>query len=126
MYCCFTYLSEIFCFLILPQGDISAKGVGAHMLAALGPIQSVTRGHISADPCEAEAPLRLSPRETETLDLIGKGCTSKEIAGLMGLRPTTVASYRRSLCRKLGLHSTASLAAYAARFSGPADGSPQS
>jgi DNA-binding CsgD family transcriptional regulator len=61
-------------------------------------------------------PVSLSRRETETLALIGRGHTSKEIAELLGLSVTTIAGYRRGRCRKLGLHTTASLAAHAARL----------
>jgi DNA-binding CsgD family transcriptional regulator len=52
-------------------------------------------------------------RELEILDLLGRGKTSKEIAVLLKLRVTTIASHRKSICRKLGVHSTAELIRYA-------------
>lgn len=61
-----------------------------------------------------EIPL-LSPRERQILGLIGKGMTTKEIAGALGLSGHTVAGYRKSLCRKLGAHSTAELVAMGVR-----------
>jgi two-component system, NarL family, response regulator NreC len=48
-------------------------------------------------------------REREILELLGQGKTSKEIAGLLNLRVTTIASHRKNICRKLGAHSTAEL-----------------
>jgi two-component system response regulator NreC len=48
-------------------------------------------------------------RELEILDLLGRGKTSKEIAGLLSLKVTTIASHRKNICRKLGAHSTAEL-----------------
>ena len=54
-----------------------------------------------------------STREREILTLLGRGKTSKEIAVLLNLRITTIASHRRSICRKLGAHSTAELIHYA-------------
>jgi DNA-binding CsgD family transcriptional regulator len=54
-----------------------------------------------------------STREREILKLLGQGKTSKEIAELLTLRITTIASHRRSICHKLGVHSTAELIHYA-------------
>ncbi len=61
---------------------------------------------------DALGPVPLTPRETEILLLIGKGLTSKEIAVLLNLTITTIGSYRKNICSKLDLHSTASLASY--------------
>jgi DNA-binding NarL/FixJ family response regulator len=61
---------------------------------------------------------RLSRRESELLRLIGHGLVSKEIASRLKLSPATVAAYRKSICRKLDLHSTASLALHAAKIYG--------
>ncbi len=54
-----------------------------------------------------------STREREVLELLGQGKTSKEIAVLLTLSIPTIASHRRSICRKLGVHSTAELIHYA-------------
>jgi len=56
----------------------------------------------------------LSAKEQEILALIGHGLTTKEIAAATTLSPQTVATHRRTLCRKLDLHSTAALVACAA------------
>ena len=64
---------------------------------------------------------RLSRRESEMLRLIGQGLASKEIAVRLDLTPSTVAAYRKRLCKKLDLHSTAELALHAARIYGHAE-----
>lgn len=56
----------------------------------------------------------LTPRETEILAILGQGKTSKQIAAALKVSVATVARHRKSICRKLGLHSTAELVAYAA------------
>lgn len=53
------------------------------------------------------------------LRLIGQGLASKEIAVRLKLSPSTVAAYRKGLCRKLDLHSTSELALHAAKVYGP-------
>ena len=57
----------------------------------------------------------LTPREKEILILIGHGLTSKEIASELRLSVETVKNHRKSICRKLSLHSTAELVAHAAK-----------
>jgi DNA-binding CsgD family transcriptional regulator len=56
----------------------------------------------------------LSKRERDVLKLLGLGKTSKEISVLLAISITTIASHRRSICRKLAIHSTAELVHYAA------------
>lgn len=55
----------------------------------------------------------LTKREREILRLLGLGKTSKEISALLAISITTIASHRRSICRKLAVHSTAELVRYA-------------
>lgn len=57
----------------------------------------------------------LSARERQIIALIGQGKTSKEIAVRLALSVATIGSHRRSLCRKLRVHSTAELVHYAVR-----------
>ena len=52
---------------------------------------------------------RLSPRERQVLDLIGKGKTTKEIAAILSLSTGTAGNHRKSICRKFKIHSTAEL-----------------
>ena len=62
---------------------------------------------------EARASELFTARELEILQLLGHGKTSKEIAVLLKLRVTTIASHRKNICRKLNAHSTAELISYA-------------
>lgn len=55
------------------------------------------------------------------LRLIGQGLASKETAVRLKLSPSTVAAYRKSICRKLDLHSTSELALHAARIYGQSE-----
>jgi DNA-binding CsgD family transcriptional regulator len=55
----------------------------------------------------------LSVRERDVLKLLAEGKSSREIAALLTLSPTTISSHRRSICRKLDIHSTAQLVRYA-------------
>jgi DNA-binding CsgD family transcriptional regulator len=56
----------------------------------------------------------LTRAEGRVLSLIGQGKISKEIAASLAISLLTVGNHRKSLCRKLNVHSTAELAAYAA------------
>ncbi len=58
-------------------------------------------------------PDTLTQRETEVLGLIGKAKTSKQIALALNLSVHTVGNHRKHICRKLGLHTTAELVAFA-------------
>ena len=56
----------------------------------------------------------LTKREQEILVLIGKGQASAQIAEALFVSLHTVSAHRKNLCRKLQLHTTAALAAFAA------------
>jgi len=58
---------------------------------------------------------KLTPREKEVLKIIGLGKTTKQVADQLGLSVSTVGNHRKHICRKLSLHSTAELVAFAAR-----------
>jgi len=58
----------------------------------------------------------LTPRQREVLQLIAEGRSSKEAAVILGTSVKTVNFHRDQLKRKLGVHSTAELATYAARI----------
>ncbi len=60
--------------------------------------------------------LILSHRQKTVLRLIGKGLTSKEIVIELNLSPLTISTYRREICHKLNVHSTAELVAVATQW----------
>ncbi len=58
--------------------------------------------------------VKLTAREQQVFELIGRGKTTKEIAMVLKLSPGTIGNYRKSICRKLNTHSTAELVSCAA------------
>ena len=57
----------------------------------------------------------LSPRESEVLQLLAEGKSSKEIAAMLHISVRTADTHRRNIVRKLNLHSVAELTKYAIR-----------
>lgn len=66
----------------------------------------------------------LTDRENEVLGLIGSGYTTKEIATMLRITPNTISDHRKHICKKLDLHSAASLIAYAAQTMKKLTGTP--
>jgi len=65
---------------------------------------------------ESSAGLKaLTPREREVLLLVVAGRTSKEIARLAGVQPSTVDTYRSRIMAKLGIEDLPSLVRFAVR-----------
>jgi DNA-binding CsgD family transcriptional regulator len=57
----------------------------------------------------------LSPRERQVLKLVVEGKTSKEIAGIVGVKPSSIDTYRSRIMAKLEVTDLASLVRYAIR-----------
>jgi len=49
----------------------------------------------------------LTPREQEILELVGRGCSSRQIAEQLIISQHTVETHRRNICSKLGLSGAA-------------------
>jgi len=64
-------------------------------------------------PLAGERTRRLTPRETEVLQLICDGLSNKEIAAKLELSVNTVAVHRANIMNALGVHKTAELVVYA-------------
>ena len=62
---------------------------------------------------------RLTDRELQVLQLIGKGLTSREIAASMNLSIKTIGTYRERIKEKIGLRSAAELMRYAVLLDAP-------
>jgi DNA-binding NarL/FixJ family response regulator len=58
----------------------------------------------------------LTPRQSEVLHLVGLGKTTKEIASALDLSTSTIRAYRRHICNKLSVHSTAELIVSATHY----------
>lgn len=68
-----------------------------------------------SDDREREEQVALTERESEVLQLVGKGYTLPEIAGQLGLSRHTVADYVKQIYRKLNISSRAEAALEAVR-----------
>ena len=67
---------------------------------------------MTADQGEAVV---LTPRETDVLRLVGRGLTVNEAAEVLGLSPSTLSGYVKTIYRRLGINSRAEAALEAAR-----------
>lgn len=75
--------------------------------------------HLLLDRREAtrvEDSASLTPRQLQVLTLIGKGRSTKEIAGLLGVSVKTVETHRARLMQALGLYGTNALMRVALRW----------
>ena len=57
----------------------------------------------------------LTPRETEVVQAIAEGKSSKEIARTLGISEPTAETHRANLMRKLDVHSVSEIVRYAIR-----------
>lgn len=57
----------------------------------------------------------LTPREREVLQWVAKGCSTKELAGQLGMSVKTAETHRSNIMRKLGLRSVSEMVRYAVR-----------
>ncbi|UOD49792.1 response regulator transcription factor [Orrella daihaiensis] len=57
----------------------------------------------------------LSEREKQVVRLVSDGHSSKEIARILTISPSTVEVHRRNIMRKIGAHKTADITRYAIR-----------
>jgi RNA polymerase sigma factor (sigma-70 family) len=57
----------------------------------------------------------LSPRERQVLKLVVEGKTSKEIAAVVGVKPSSIDTYRSRIMTKLEVGDLASLVRFAIR-----------
>jgi DNA-binding NarL/FixJ family response regulator len=64
-------------------------------------------------PLAGERARRLTPRETEVLQLICNGLSNREIAAQLDLSVNTIAVHRANIMNALGVHKTAELVVYA-------------
>ncbi|NTF59063.1 response regulator transcription factor [Agrobacterium rhizogenes] len=69
---------------------------------------------------EIVSPIPLTLRERQVLLLSAQGQTSRQMAERLGISPLTARKHRENLMRKLNLHRTAEVTAYAVRLGLPA------
>lgn len=83
-----------------------------HLSAHLSITDPESEGLSTAVGLELE---KLSEREQEVLELIARGMTSNDIAGMLEISPNTVARHRERIMKKLDLHNAAELTRFAIR-----------
>jgi DNA-binding CsgD family transcriptional regulator len=59
---------------------------------------------VKREPCAEKGPV-LTPRERQTLTLLASGCSTSEMAELMGIATDTVRNHVKALCRRLDAQS---------------------
>lgn len=93
---------------ILAGGYYFSEEMTASFLSRLG------GGRVATTPSD---PLdRLSDRELEIFELLGRGHTSSEIAAALAISPKTVETHRARIKEKLGVSSGRELLLYAVRW----------
>jgi DNA-binding NarL/FixJ family response regulator len=68
---------------------------------------------VPKSPVPTSSVPRLTDRETEVLQMVAEGLTSKQVASRLGLSPRTVENHVQSTMRKLQLHNRTGLVRYA-------------
>lgn len=74
-------------------------------------ITGYLEGRLQAGPCVAAE--SLTHREREVLKLIAEGYRSRQISEMLYISVKTIEKHRENIMRKLDLHNTAALTAYA-------------
>lgn len=75
-------------------------------------VAGVVTGALMGQGSAARPVAVLGARERQVLKLVAEGCTSNQIADMLGIAPSTVEVHRRNIMRKLGRHSVAALTRY--------------
>ena len=73
------------------------------------------RAHRSRKTSKPAALDSLSPRERQVLKLVVEGKTSKEIAAIVGVKPSSIDTYRSRIMAKLEIGDLPSLVRFAIR-----------
>ncbi len=80
--------------------SVPLRGVDNAMIGSFGLVKVLAE----AGPAAASAP-KLTPRQRQTLTLLAAGCSTMQMAELMGLSPDTVRNHMKRLFRRLGVRS---------------------
>ena len=91
---------------------ICADGTRATMETSPVPIRAggeivgvLAMARVAKRESKDESVPQLTPRERQTLLLLGAGNSTQQMAVLMGIKPNTVRNHVKSLCRALGARS---------------------
>ncbi len=86
---------------------------GGVYLSPSGADQVLSRFVGKGTAAEGAGPPRLSDRELEVLEMLGRGLSTSDIADQLHLSPKTVEAHRENLKKKLGLRNATELLRYA-------------
>ncbi|QVQ25954.1 response regulator [Achromobacter deleyi] len=99
---------------------LAKTGNSQPLLAAIAELAGGAARPRAARATHAETPDEtLTRREQQVLAMAALGATAAQIAQDLHISPYTARKHRENLMRKLGLHSTAELVAYAVRLGLP-------
>lgn len=79
-------------------------------------VYSILLNEISSDKKRGDIADTLSPRELEVLKYLGTGTSVKQIAGVLGLNPATVNTYKYRIMNKLNIANTNELIRIAVEY----------
>lgn len=100
---------------------LAKTGNSRELMAAIQRLHDGQAGR-PAQPRSTHAPApaeTLTRREQQVLALAAQGATAAQIGAALHISPLTARKHRENLMRKLALHSTAELVAYAVRLGLP-------
>jgi DNA-binding NarL/FixJ family response regulator len=75
----------------------------------------IAKAAVRGEKAETLDEVRMTPRESEVIALIGEGLSNKEIAQRLEIATHTVKSHVRNVMEKLALHTRLQIAAYSRR-----------
>lgn len=81
-----------------------------HIVGVFGLVHPIEIPALKEDPQR-----RLTPREHEVLEHLNAGCSTEQMAEMMGLAPATVRNHVKRLFKALGVHSRVEAVAVARR-----------
>ena len=109
--------TELMVRVMTPAGELRRLDVSSVPLRRSGHIVGVFGlVHPTQIPLLREDPQRrLTPREHEVLEHLNAGCSTEQMAAMMGLSPATVRNHVKRLFKALGVHSRVEAVAVARR-----------
>jgi DNA-binding NarL/FixJ family response regulator len=101
--------------LVTSLADQSLAGVFDEVISLYDSVEQITSRltALVSEPRTDKDGDALSPREREVIVCVAKGLSNKQIAEHLSLSTHTVATHRRNIASKLGIHSTAELTIHA-------------
>jgi DNA-binding NarL/FixJ family response regulator len=108
------------------RGYVVKESVSADLIRAIDAVMAGRVFHsdgLRPRECAPDTPAgqaaagdwELTSRERQVLQLIGEGCSSKEVAAKLEISPYTVLTHRTNIMSKLGIHKDTELVRYAVK-----------